>query len=240
MEEFETLNQHWSILATMPIDFIGSIGKNLRTSGLWSPVIQDRLVEFDRLCLAQIRDDLLREVVTAFLVEQVTMDFYLAPASTSGKNHPSWQSSLGGILLNTVECCIAIDRKMRIYPELTDSRVTRLQKIGTLFMPPRYYLIRSNRKTTGENGANGTTIYVLLTRFEQFASNYGLDSSWIQPIKDATFWHLGRFTPNRETELVNPRVNLSLTSFVVHELDMDFSNRSLDEVFLRRGDIKPR
>jgi hypothetical protein len=139
-------------------------------------------------------------------------------------------------LLNTVECCIAIDRKMHIYPELTDSAGIPLSKdrdiiyaatiLSDTFKPEDYGKKQWSEWCHHQRAAE---------EFEQFASGYGLDASWIQPIKDAIFWHLGRFTPNRQKEMVNPRVTLTPTSFITHELDMDFSNRSLDEVFMRKG-----
>ena len=220
----------------MQTDFTAAIGITLKAKGVWSPVMEERLAEFDRLCISQLRDDSLRKVVNAFLLERVPIDFYVAPASSSGKNHPSWQDNVGGILLNTVECCIAIDRKMRIYPEVTDSHGNPLSKdrdiiyaatiLSDTFKPEDYGKQQWSQWSHHQRAAN---------EFEQFASSHGMDPSWIQPIKDAIFWHLGRFTPNLEKEMVNPRVALTLTSFITHELDMDFSNRLLEEIFTRKG-----
>lgn len=220
----------------MPIDFLTSIEKALRARSLWSQVMHERLEEFNRLCVAQINDQPLRETVTAFLIEKAPVDFYVAPASHSGKNHPSWQNNVGGILLNTVECCIGIDRKMRIYPELMDPAGKPLSKERDVIYSAT---ILSDTFKTEDYGKKQWSDWSHHQRaaeeFAPFALSHGLDASWVDPIRDAIFWHLGRFTPNREKDMLNPRVTLAPTSFITHELDMDFSNRSLEEVFTRKG-----
>ncbi len=219
----------------MPIDFLASIESTLRARGIWSAVIHERLVEFNRLCLAQISDEPLREIIIAFLVEKVPVDFYVAPASSSGRNHPSWQSSAGGILLNTAECCIGIDRKMRIYPELADAVGKPLPKERDIIYAATILSDTFKPEDYGKQWSEWSHHKRAAEEFVPFALSRGLDASRIDPIKDAIFWHLGRFTPSREKDMLNPRVTLTPTSFITHELDMDFSNRSLDEVFTRKG-----
>lgn len=219
----------------MTTGFLVSLQTRLRVRGLWNSIVEERLVEFEHFCLKQVRNDTLRDVVTAFLVERVPSDFYLAPASSSGRNHPSWQKGACGILLNTVECCVGIDRKMRIYPALTDSSGNPSSKERDIIYAATLLSDTFKPEDYGKEWSQWHHHQRAADEFQRFAFDRSLDESWIQPITEAIFWHLGRFTPNREAEILDPRLNLSLTSFITHELDMDFSNRSLDEIFIRRG-----
>src|SRR5947199_396467 len=97
-----------------------TIKTRLRVEKLLTPEIERRIVEFERRCVAEIRSEQMRYAVIDFLENDTPLQFFVAPASNSGKNHPVWQALPGGILLNTVECCIAADRKIRMYPEFTD------------------------------------------------------------------------------------------------------------------------
>lgn len=219
----------------MPIDFLASIESTLRERSLWSDLMHVRLEEFNRLCLSEIKDQPLREVVIAFLVEKVAVDFYIEPASKSGKNHPSWQNEVGGILLNTAECCIGIDRKMRIYPELVGADGKPLSKERDIIYAATILSDTFKAEDFGKQWSEWSHHQRAAEEFAPFALGHGLDASWVDPIRDAIFWHLGRFTPKHEKDMLNPRVTLVPTSFITHELDMDFSNRSLEEVFTRKG-----
>jgi hypothetical protein len=234
-EELETLNRPWSSTSEMSINFLVSLQTNLRARGLWTSIVEERLLEFDRLCLSQLRDDTLRDVVTSFLAECVPCDFYLAPASSSGNNHPSWQKGPCGILLNTVECCVGIDRKMRIYPKLTDSSGNPSSKERDVIYAATMLSDTFKPEDYGKQWSQWNHHQRAAEEFQRFAFDHGLEESWIQPITEAIFWHLGRFTPNHEGKILDPHLTFSLTSFITHELDMDFSNRSLDEIFVRRG-----
>jgi hypothetical protein len=219
----------------MPIDFLASIESTLKARSLWSAVMQERLEEFNRLCLSEIKDQSLLEIVIAFLVEKVPVDFYVEPASKSGKNHPSWQNNVGGILLNTAECCTGIDRKMRIYPELIDAAGKPLSNERDIIYVATILSDTFKPEDFGKQWSEWNHHQRAAEEFASYALSHGLDASWVDPIRDAIFWHLGRFTPKREKDMLNPRVTLAQTSFITHELDMDFSNRSLEEVFTRKG-----
>src|SRR5207245_9317512 len=90
----------------------------LRERTVWSEAVEGYVAEFERLCICPIRSDALRSAVLDYLEGTAPLEFFTAPASSTGKRHPYWQAGLGGILLNTTECCIGIDRKMRMHPAL--------------------------------------------------------------------------------------------------------------------------
>src|ERR1700694_921330 len=96
-----------------------SVKVRLRVCGQFPPEIERRFLEFERICLAEIHSEALRYAVLDYLENQCPPEFFTAPASSSGRRHPEWQSLPGGILLNTVECCVGADKKIRMYPNLT-------------------------------------------------------------------------------------------------------------------------
>lgn len=64
------------------------------------------------------------------------------------------------------------------------------------------------------------------------AKKHAIPAALAERIASAIRWHLGRFTPDWP-DGKDPRT-MNLIDFVVHELDMDFSNRRLSDVFQRR------
>lgn len=206
----------------------------LKQKGRWNAVLEFRLEEFERLCIQPIHSDKLREAVLDYLENTAPIEFFTAPASSSGKNHPAWQSTVGGILLNTVECCIGIDRKLRMYASLTDGdfNTRTLERdivyvatiLSDTFKPEdvhKKWREFSHHRTATEH-------------WRATATRHYLPQQQTEAIADALFWHLGRFTPEWP-EGADPHSHLSLLTFITHELDMDFSDRNLALVFDRKG-----
>ena len=214
--------------------FVDRVEKRLRSRGLWNPSLRDRVAEFERLCVLQISDPALRDALVSFLVEETPLEFYLSPASESGRHHPSWQNEAGGILLNTVECCIAIDRKIRMYPCLTDAQGDAKPDDRDVLYVATILSDTFKVADYGRPWSEWRHHERAAEAWEQFVLRRNIDSKWLANIKDAIFWHLGRFTPGRGAEVTDPR-QMPLHAFLAHELDMDFSNQALDHVFSRKG-----
>jgi hypothetical protein len=70
-------------------------------------------------------------------------------------------------------------------------------------------------------------------KWRDLAGKYHLPGRTVNAVADAIEWHLGRFTPEWSVGR-DPR-SLPLHVFITHELDMDFSNRALAEVYERKG-----
>ena len=69
-------------------------------------------------------------------------------------------------------------------------------------------------------------------KWRSVAKDHEICYATAERIASAIRWHLGRFTPDWPQDQ-DPRC-LDSIDFIVHELDMDFSNRRLSEVFQRR------
>lgn len=209
-----------------------SVKTRLQIAGKLTPEVERRIIEFERICLAEIRSEKLRFAVLDYLENHCPIDFFTSTASSSGGRHPEWQSLPAGILLNTVECCIGADRKIRMYPALTaDDASPRDDEHDAVYVAT----ILSDTFKTEDFGKPWTDWAHHLKAEEKWrsvAKDHNICSSTVEKIASAIRWHLGRFTPDWPHDQ-DPRC-LDPIDFIVHELDMDFSNRRLSEVFQRR------
>jgi len=209
-----------------------SVKTRLQVAGKLTPEVERRIIEFERICLAEIRSEKLRFAVLDYLENHCPIDFFTSTASSSGGRHPEWQSLPAGILLNTVECCIGADRKIRMYPALTtDDADPRDDAHDAVYVAT----ILSDTFKTEDFGKPWTEWAHHLKAEEKWrsvAKEHDICYSIVERIASAIRWHLGRFTPDWPHDQ-DPRC-LDPIDFIVHELDMDFSNRRLGEVFQRR------
>jgi hypothetical protein len=190
------------------------------------------MIEFERVCLAEIRSEKIRFAVLDYLEKHCRLDFYTAPASSSGGRHPEWQSLPGGILMNTVECCIGADRKIRMYPSLTTENAEPRDEVHDAVYVAT---ILSDTFKTADFGKPWDEWEHHISAAEEWrivAGKHGIDRDAAERIASAIRWHLGRFTTDWPKGQ-DPR-SLDPIAFIVHELDMDFANRRLSEVFQRR------
>jgi len=65
-----------------------SVKIRLRVAGKLTPEIERRILEFERICISEIRSESLRYAVLDYLENVCPLDFYTAPASASGGHHP--------------------------------------------------------------------------------------------------------------------------------------------------------
>lgn len=204
----------------------------LQVAGKLTPEVERRIIEFERICLAEIRSEQLRCAVLDYLENHCPIDFFTSTASSSGGKHPDWQSLPAGILLNTVECCIGADRKIRMYPSLTTADAGPRDEVHDAVYVAT---ILSDTFKTADFGKPWNEWAHHLRAEEKWrtvAKDHGITHSTADSIASAIRWHLGRFTPDWPHGQ-DPR-SMDPIDFIVHELDMDFSNRRLSEVFERR------
>lgn len=209
-----------------------SVKTRLRVDGRLTPEIERRILEFERICLSEIRSESLRAAVLDYLEHQCPIEFYTAPASSTGRRHPEWQSLPGGILLNTVECCIGADRKIRTHAGLTtDKGEPKSDAHDAIYVAT---VLSDTFKTLdyGKPFQDWSHHIKAATEWEGISAKHRIPAHVAERIASAIRWHLGRFTPDWP-DGKDPR-SLDLIDFIVHELDMDFSNRRLSEIFQRR------
>jgi hypothetical protein len=213
------------------------VKESLREKGELTFALEARIDEFARHCILEMNSEDIRNAVLDYLENVAPLEFFSGPVSYSGKYHPSWQSLVGGILLNTTECCIGIDRKMRMYPDLVNSKGCPQSQDRDIIYAATI-LSDTFKPIEAQERAKGTRSYthhrVAAEKWREVASRHRIPPPVVKTIADAIYWHLGRFTPDWP-QSVDPRTFLTLDAFITHELDMDFSNRNLEVVFERKG-----
>jgi hypothetical protein len=204
----------------------------LRVRGEFTHEIERRILELERICLAGIRSEALRCAVLDYLENHSPIEFFTAPASSTGGSHPEWQSLPGGILLNTVECCIGADRKIRLYPSLTTNSGEPKDEAHDVVYAATVLTDTFKAADYGKSWKEWSHHIKASDEWQKVSEKHAIPKATAEGIASAIRWHLGRFTPDWPKDK-DPRT-LDLLDFIVHELDMDFSNRRLSEVFQRR------
>jgi hypothetical protein len=204
----------------------------LRVKGELTPEIERRILEFERICIAEIRSEALRCAVLDYLENQCPIEFFTAPASPLGDRHPEWQSLPGGILLNTVECCIGADRTIRMYPSLTTEAAEPKDEAHDVVYAATVLTDTFKAADYGKPWNEWSHHIRAADEWQKVVQKHEIPRPVADGIASAIRWHLGRFTPDWPKGK-DPRT-LDLLDFIVHALDMDFSNRRLSDVFQRR------
>ena len=209
-----------------------SVKIRLRVAGKLTPEIERRILEFERICLSEIRSESLRYAVLDYLENLCPLEFYTAPASSSGAKHPEWQSLPGGILLNTAECCVGADRKIRMYPSLTTDALDTKDEAHDAVYVATVLSDTFKGADFGKPWKEWSHHSKAEAEWQGIAKKHAIPPAIAERIASAIRWHLGRFTPDWP-DGKDPRT-MDPVDFIVHELDMDFSNRRLSDVFQRR------
>ncbi len=210
-----------------------SVKASIREKGAWSPVLGQRFAEFERLCISEVKSVTLRKALVDYLEHTAPLEFFFASASFSGLTHPIWQTGLGGILLNTVECCVGIDRKIRMYPSLTDEKAEPLPDNRDIVYVATILSDTFKTEDAKKHWREYTHHRTAAAKWQEVAAHHDVPKDVVDTITDAIYWHLGRFTPEWPDD-TDPRSKLSVLAFITHELDMDFSNRKLAQIFDRK------
>ncbi len=209
-----------------------SVKTRLQVAGKLTPEVERRIIEFERICLAEIRSEKLRFAVLDYLENHCPIEFFISTASSSGGRHPEWQSLPAGILLNTVECCIGADRKIRMYPSLTTAEANPRDDAHDAVYVATILSDTFKTEDFGKPWNEWAHHLKAEEKWRSVAKDHEICYATAERIASAIRWHLGRFTPDWLQDQ-DPRC-LDPIDLIVHELDMDFSNRRLSEVFQRR------
>jgi hypothetical protein len=177
----------------------------------------------------------MRTALTYFMAEVAPWTFYVNPASSTGRNHPAWQGKRGGIVRNTVECCVGVDRQLQIYPDLTDGNfqpkpeardivLTATILSDTFKYGEEIIEVSASSKIDRNHGR------IAAERWRAEARRYSLHQKTADEIYEAIYWHTGRFTPEWP-----PGNGMSLYAAITHQIDMVFSDNCLGLLFEAKG-----
>lgn len=210
----------------------------LKAGNLYTEKVEKELASFWKYCVEPVSDPKLKNVVVHFLEEVTPLGFFVNPASSSGKHHPSWQVAEAGILRNTTECCLALNQQLRIYPEFTDERYNVLPEhrdivlVATILSDTFKYGNKILASVGSESKLDHNHGQVAAYRWIAVAKKFKIPSETTVRIYTAIFWHLGRWTPGW-----TPGTKLDLYTEIVHRVDMLFADKNLEYLYTPKETI---
>lgn len=201
----------------------------LKQQGALSNEVKQRLSEFWFHCVEKISDKRIKAAVVYLLEEVVPWQFFVAPASSSAKFHPSWQVRPGGLVRHTTEMCIGVGRQLQQYEELTD------EQCNPLPMTQDILLAASGLHDTFKNGSpwGDKTDYqnhhrLAAEKWNKAAEKFGVPTNIKEAVYEAIFWHAGRWTTEWRPGKLE---ELSIYARILHTVDMFSSDYNLDLMY---------
>ena len=214
------------------MDGMEGVTKRLKAARQWDEAVETELRGLWRYGIERVANRDVRMALVQFLGEVAPLGFFVNPASSTGRHHPKWQCRRAGILRNTIECCLAVDRQLRIHPELTDDLANPRPEdrdivlAATILSDTFKYGEREITEVTSESKVDPNHGRTAAERWRISAQSFDLATTIVDPIFDAIFWHLGRFTPGWTLS-----TTMSLHSSITHRIDMFFADKNLELIF---------
>jgi hypothetical protein len=186
--------------------------------------------------IERIANPALKTSLIEYYRTAVPWQFFVEPSSASGSHHPPHHNRKGGIVRHLTECCIFAPRLLELYgytvlveepkekrekKNKKDEVRRRLQKVDpqALDVVIAATLITDTFKNGCPWGEKTNPEHGDISAFEwtKVASRLLVDSSVINKVYIACYWHYGRWTPNQNAAgilaLPNPFTQ------IVHLLD---------------------
>lgn len=205
------------------------IVEKLRSNGITDDLVFQRLGELWGVAVGAITDERVKAAVIYLLEEEVAWQFFAAPASSSGKFHPSWQCTPGGLARHTTEMCVGLRRHIQQFPELTDGNCAPLSKsLDTLLAAVALHDAYKNGLPWGEKTDYLDHHRLASEKWKGAAERLKVPKDILENAAEAIFWHAGRWTPGWTLEIDK---KLGVYARVVHTMDMVFSDMNLDRLF---------
>lgn len=205
------------------------IKTRLKEQGVLSELVEQRLQELWHYTIERICDKKVKATIVYLLEKVVPWQFFVAPASSSGKYHPSWQLTPGGLVRHTTELCIGIHRHVQQFPELTDEKCVPLPVVfDTLLAAGVLHDAFKNGLPWGEQTDYENHHRIAADQWRKAASKFSVPADIIENAAAAIYWHAGRWTPGWTLKLHQER---NIYARVLHDMDMAFSNLGLDLMF---------
>lgn len=222
-------------VAVVP-DGVGAILSKLRARGLLDEDVSAEIAALWKYGVEAVFDLSLRTALVDFLENEAPLIFFVGPASLTN-HHPSWQRKKAGIVRNTVECYVVLDRQLQAYPEFTDAefkvhpRARDIVLVATILSDTFKYgtddlpAPDGIRRFDPEHGGKAAE------QWRPIAARHGVSTEIIDHTCEAAYWHLGRWTQGW-----SPATKWSPYVDVTHRVDMFMSDNHLELTY----DSKPR
>jgi hypothetical protein len=204
----------------------------LEVVNAWNPELAALLQRLWQYGVNGIHELGLRALVDEFLQERVPVQFYLEPASHSGKHHPTWQNREHGTLLSIVESCVLVPPMAVAVPALVDRNRQPISlavdvALAATLISDTFKVDDDGKPTKAQHGrcaAEAWTEFALARR-----RTY---PEIVKRAAEASFWHYGIFSPEWiEGTVFSPETQL------VHIVDLATSLKALEIIYDSR---KPR
>lgn len=171
--------------------------------------------------IERISDTDLKEAVKFYYGCIIPEEFFVAPASTSGK-HPHWHNRPGGIIRHLTECCLKADRALKGagYVDKND-RVDPLARdivLAATMITDTFKNGSPWEKSTVKNHGEIAAFW-----WRHTAKNR-VDDGISEQIANAVHYHYGRYTPVPKGDKQIVLADLPRLTQIVHRLDMDSSD----------------
>ncbi len=211
------------------------IETKLKQANLWDRTVENELRSLWKYGIERIADAQIKEGVIDFLENEAPLGFFVNSASSTGTHHPVWQTKKSGILRNTVECCLAVDRQLRIYKEFCDENDNVLPQPRDIVIAAT---ILSDTFKYGEKilGVNSALESKMLQDHGKISADVwknkiaprhpAIPAKIAAQIYEAVYWHLGRWTPGW-----TPDTKLGLLAEITHRIDITFADKALELIY---------
>ncbi len=215
------------------------IKERLKKLRLWDSVVEYELRALWKYGVERISNQALKESIIHFLEHEAPDGFFLNPASVSGKYHPAWQNRRCGILRNTTECCMLVDRFIMLKKELCDEDDNPLPEArdvvlaATILSDTFKYDAATVEPYSGSRKANRGHGEVAADIWFKHAGM--VPSDMAREVYAATKWHLGRWTPGW-TPTIGKKFSPCIE--VVHIIDAVFTDKGLELLYYPKSIIE--
>jgi len=204
----------------------------LRANNLLDDDIAAEIAALWKFGVDAVTDAALRNALIVFLENEAPLSFFVGPASLTGKHHPSWQRRKAGIVRNTVECCVVIDRQLQSYPEFTDAKFNVHPRDRDIVLVATILSDTFKYSTDEPPAPDGVPRYdpehgrKAAEKWRPIAADRGVPTEIINYVYEATYWHLGRWTLGWK-----PDMKWSHYVDVTHRVDMFMSDNNLEFLY---------
>ncbi len=205
----------------------------LKENQYWDQIVKQELGALWKYGVERITDTNIKEAVIDFLENVAPVGFFVNPASASHKYHPRWQCKKSGILRNTTECCLLVDRFLQNDAEFCNEKGEVLSKFRDIVLAATILsdtFKYGYRRIDPENPQSGllNREHGKIAAGKWRASKKALQ---VQPeireaIYEAIYWHVGRWTPGW-----TPGLPISKLTYITHTIDIVLTEKSLEIAF---------
>lgn len=209
----------------------GRIAERLQHEGAWSEVVAKTLAAFWFHSVDAVQDARVRAVLAELLTARVPWQFFIAPASSTGKNHPSWQNPTSGLLRHVTEMAVGIWRIAQAYPELTDANALPSPHAMDILLASVVLHDAFKGGVPWENRTVPNHHALAAEAWREAAGNAWLEPMIVENVSTAIRWHAGRWTPEWDGRMETLGTRKNVYAAVLHHCDMVYSDTNLNLLY---------